>query len=141
MATRSNIAMCYPDGSVRSVYAHWDGYPSGVGKTLLDHYSDEDKLIALLDLGDISSLGPEIGLRNSFERPDPYFTVFYGRDRGEENTSAKTYTDVDDFLTRSISCVDYVYLYDGGKWRCFDNDGNELDLSKEINEEIEQVND
>ena len=92
-------------------------------------------------LVDISSLGPEIGLRNSFERPDPYFTVFYGRDRGEENTNAKTYTDIDNFLTNTSTAVDYVYLYDGGKWRCFENDGEELDLSKEIDKEIEQVDD
>ena len=137
MSTKANIAMCYPDGSVRSVYVHWDGYPSGVGQTLLDHYSDEDKLIALLDWGDISSLGPEIGLRNSFQNPDPYFTVFYGRDRGEENTNARTHKDIDNFLTNALPHVDYVYLYDGGKWRCFENDGEELDILKEINEETE----
>ena len=27
MATRSNIAYKTPEGKIRSVYAHWDGYP------------------------------------------------------------------------------------------------------------------
>ena len=33
MATRSNIAYKTPEGKIRSVYAHWDGYPARNGET------------------------------------------------------------------------------------------------------------
>ena len=36
MATRSLIAVQNADGTFLSIYCHWDGYPSGVGKDLLN---------------------------------------------------------------------------------------------------------
>ena len=36
MATRSRIGVELPHGDVLSVYCHWDGYPTGVGKDLLN---------------------------------------------------------------------------------------------------------
>lgn len=40
MATRSRIAVEVNEGNVISVYCHWDGYPEGVGKQLLDIFPD-----------------------------------------------------------------------------------------------------
>lgn len=57
MSTRSRIAMIYEDDTVKSIYCHFDGYPSGVGKTLTNHYINPEKVKALMELGDISSLG------------------------------------------------------------------------------------
>ena len=57
MGTRSIIAKRDGD-AVRAIYCHWDGYPSGVGATLLEHYQDPEKIDRLLTLGDISGLGP-----------------------------------------------------------------------------------
>jgi hypothetical protein len=37
MSTRSRIAIENQNGSVTSVYCHFDGYISGVGKTLEKH--------------------------------------------------------------------------------------------------------
>jgi len=34
MSTNSTIGVLLPSGEVKSVYCHWDGYPSGVGKDL-----------------------------------------------------------------------------------------------------------
>lgn len=137
MSTHASVAMCQPDGSVKSVYVHFDGYPAYVGKILLDHYSDENKLTALLDLGSISCLGPEIGSSNSFENPDSRFCLFYGRDRGEKNTAARTHIDVDDFLTNDTFYTNYRYVYSDGKWRCFKSDGEELDLSEAIGQSVQ----
>ena len=36
MATRSRIGVELPHGDVLSVYCHWDGYRTGVGKDLLN---------------------------------------------------------------------------------------------------------
>lgn len=107
MATRSTIALEFADGTVGQVYCHWDGYLSNNGKILLNHYMDPFKVRELIDLGDISSLGEEIGVKHPFDAPGLYnspeniaykeqygnMTKFYGRDRGEQNVKARYYRD------------------------------------------------
>jgi hypothetical protein len=55
MATRSNIAYKTPEGKIRSVYAHYDGYPENNGKILIDNYDTTEKVAALVALGSIST--------------------------------------------------------------------------------------
>ena len=55
MATRSRIGIENEDGTVSSVYCHWDGYPSGNGRTLVEYYSDREKVKELIALGSIST--------------------------------------------------------------------------------------
>lgn len=62
MATRSLIG--YQDKTTKqitSIYCHWDGYPKGVGVTLLEHYNTKKKLKELFKKGDMSSLGDTVG--------------------------------------------------------------------------------
>lgn len=54
-------------GQVRFVYCHFDGYPKGVGKTLVEHYRDRETVEELLALGGLSILGDGIGERHSFD--------------------------------------------------------------------------
>lgn len=98
MATRSTISIVdvkTSKGKGRQIYSHWDGYPSGVGKTLLEHYQDADKVKQLIDLGNISSLREEIeileGVKHDFDSPQENITIAYGRDRGEEDQQAKEF--------------------------------------------------
>jgi len=111
MATRSTIALEFADGTIGQVYCHWDGYLQHNGKILLENYMDPFKLRDLIDLGDISSLGAEIGVKHPFDNPgmfgtpayqaykDQYgdMTKFYGRDRGEFGTDAKYFKDFADY--------------------------------------------
>lgn len=87
MATRSRIGIENEDGTVSSVYCHWDGYPDNNGKILLSNYTDREKAEELIALGSISSLGksiaPNPGLDHSFKKPQDDVTVAYHRDRGE----------------------------------------------------------
>ena len=78
MATRSRIAIELPDGSVESIYCHWDGYPEGNGRTLLDHYTLPEKVQDLINLGSISSLAPTLEPegKHSFDRR-LFFKVSY----------------------------------------------------------------
>lgn len=46
MSTRSIIASITEDGKYKAIYCQYDGYPEGVGQTLLDHYNDQDKIDA-----------------------------------------------------------------------------------------------
>jgi len=96
---------------VKSIYLHWDGYPSGAGRTLLDHWTNGGRILELLDLGDLSVLGKIIGEKHDFDRhmgvygEDTYMTehtpqgkgwcLAYGRDRGEEDVSAKVHPFAD----------------------------------------------
>lgn len=41
---------------VLEIYHHWDGYPDGVGKTLLKQYNDYNTILNLLLGGDASSI-------------------------------------------------------------------------------------
>ena len=69
MATRSTIAMKTPEGKIRAIYCHWDGYIDHNGKILIGNYTDPAKVKALIDLGDISSLREEVGEKHTF-RPE-----------------------------------------------------------------------
>jgi hypothetical protein len=130
MATRSTIALEFADDTVQQVYCNWDGYIDYNGKILQEHYSDPFKLRDLIDLGYISSLGPEIGEKHSFDNPykfgtDAYFaeqnirknfTTFYGRDRGETGVEARRYKNYEDYL-KNARFQEYNYiLRRDGKW-------------------------
>lgn len=119
MATHSTIGRYNNDGSVTSIYCHWDGYPAGVGAVLTKHYTDDAKIDALLALGDISSLGNEIGERHDFDsREHDEWTTAYGRDRGETDVAKMIHSSLGEwFRSRSGSGCEYAYLWDGGAWR------------------------
>ena len=54
MATRSRIGLQLSDDSILSVYHHWDGYPSWLGRILETHYNTKEKVSELIDGGDMS---------------------------------------------------------------------------------------
>lgn len=132
MGTRSFIGEQRPDGTVRAVYCHWDGYPSYVGKMLRDAYTESAKVSALLDLGDLSSLGPEPGERHDFnDRSHPEWCTAYGRDRGETGVDPTSVQGVEDFIrVGGQRGCDWVYLWQGDRWRCWSivGDVSEFDL-------------
>jgi len=126
MATRGRIGIMNDDGTVLSIYCHWDNYLSHTGKILLNHYQDESKIRELMALGDISSLGAEIGEKHPFDSPgfgnpaaDEYRQLYghmcnaYGRDRGEKNTGAKLSRNVAGFEFLS---EEFNYLFAEGQW-------------------------
>ena len=153
MATRSTIALEYANGQVDQVYCHWDGYLDHNGKILLEHYKDPFKVQLLMDLGDISSLGSDVGEQHSFDNPFPYgsaeynaeverrqgITTFYGRDRGETGTGAKRFADFADYKKEhQYEEYEYILRTDGNWYVCQYGKGYEL-LSEAIrNEELER---
>jgi hypothetical protein len=128
MATRSTIALEFADGTVQQVYCHWDGYLSNNGKLLLENYSNPFTLRELIDLGDISSLRTTIGVKHAFSQfetkmsSEDYdklygeMTTFYGRDRGETGTGAKSFKDFADYK-ENFCHEEYAYiLRKDGNW-------------------------
>ena len=131
MGTRSRIGVMHGD-KCKSVYAHWDGYLSGVGATLQEHY-DSAKANHLVALGDISSLDSQIGEQHEFDCPHAYgsierevwetnfgdMTTFYGRDRGEKNADFQVSHDFAQFLELvDGSGAEYFYIMKDGVWYC-----------------------
>lgn len=43
-------------GEYMEIYHHWDGYPDGVGETLLTEFNDYDSILNLMLMGDMSSI-------------------------------------------------------------------------------------
>lgn len=135
MSTRSRIGMKMPDGTIKSIYCHWDGYPEGVGKVLEKYYNDPKKIEELLDLGDISSLGShydeEISKadwkkfddisspeeREAFIKKAEKCTVAY-KDR-DENSPIEAKIDEDEisYIGRvGRCCEEYGYLFKQDYW-------------------------
>lgn len=132
MSTRSLIAIKQENGSVKSIYCHYDGYPEGVGSTLLDHYRTVEKVNELLELGPISCLGEHVAplvefekhkntgemVKHSFDSPHDNVTVAYHRDRGEAYSPPKIWGNADEMLKNAFEefWADYCYLFDSGNW-------------------------
>jgi len=125
MATRSRIGMEMPNGKVKSIYCHWDGYPEGVGATLQEHYVDPAKVEALIALGDISVLSENVAprggqerSRHSFQNPVEGETIAYHRDRGESFFPPRVDASVDAFSRSDIEDYGYVFTQ-SGEWKTF----------------------
>lgn len=118
MSTHSTIIERIADGTYRGIYCHFDGYPKGVGATLLQHYADPAKVSALIDLGDISQLGervaPTPGSGHTSGKAEPGVTVAYARDRGE--TGVEPTTRATPEAVNAVFGNDFIYVFEGGKW-------------------------
>ena len=121
MSTRSHVGISTIEEGinyVKYVYCHFDGYTiNGVGQMLFEHYKDEEKVKELISLGDISflekNINPSKDSNHSFDTPEKDVTVFYHRDRGdEENKPYKIY----DFQYYPDKMIEYVYLFENGEW-------------------------
>jgi hypothetical protein len=127
MGTRSRIGVMHGD-KLKSVYCHWDGYLSNNGKILQAHY-DSAKANHLVSLGDLSSLGTDIGQKHEFDCPHNYNTpeflawqeakngmcTFYGRDRDETGVDFTVDQSYAEFLSKDYD-YEYYYIMNDGVW-------------------------
>ena len=115
MGTRSNIGYINDEGKIRAAYCHYDGYLEHNGRILLDYYTDAAKVKELVELGDMSFLGSKIhptpGSGHDFDNNEDGVTVFYGRDRGENDVAPVTYDSVSKWVNRKDSWEEYYYLF------------------------------
>jgi hypothetical protein len=126
MATRSRIAIENENGSVTSIYCHYDGYPEHNGAILQEHYTDHEKVKKLIALGDISILSHEVdipeGVEHSFETPVKGITVAYHRDRGDD-FHQKSNASVNEFFNGDIQEYGYCFTA-AGEWLAKSASGN-----------------
>jgi hypothetical protein len=144
MATRSRIGIQKEDGSVTSIYCHWDGYPDHNGKILLSNYTEREKVEELIALGSISSLRKDIapapGSDHSFEKPQEDVTIAYHRDRGEDFNEARVNESVAAYLADDNE--EYGYLFTkAGEWKVSEHGGDFKSVTDILNgvDEEEEV--
>ena len=106
MSTRSEIAVEYSDGSIKSIYCHSDGYLSYNGVCLNTYYNTKEKAESIIEQGDCSILKQTIDKSR-----------FYNTWRNE-NTKAKTFNSEYAFMKyfQSDIFAEYIYLFKNGKW-------------------------
>jgi hypothetical protein len=125
MATRSRIGIQLKEGSVLSVYCHWDGYPEFNGKKLKEHFGSYEQAAELIDGGDISSLWTDTDWQNM--KMEDRRTLYYA-ERGEEDQDVEPnlHNSFQSFISSvNDSWCDYAYLFTNGEWKCYTPKGNE----------------
>ena len=61
MSTHAQIAFCDKTTlEIASIYCHFNGYLGGIGKVLLEHWSDPAKLRKLIAQGGLTGLGKSL---------------------------------------------------------------------------------
>lgn len=121
MGTRSNIQVEIAPGKSLAIYAHWDGYPSHMGKMLLNHYNTQEKAEELVRLGDVSSVKPTLDQ-----------CQFYKRDRKESGDEIEPH-EVDTFKISHIKQgQEWQYQFTKGRWFVDCNTGNFQMLTQEL---------
>ena len=100
MSTNGTIIVQRPGtNEFSSIYTHWDSYPAHYGPILLENYNTYDKVVELIELGQLSEL-----------HSTPDACVSYHRWRGEDkniNVSSNLNDHTD---------MEYAYLFRDGAW-------------------------
>ena len=118
MSTRSTINVQTTEG-IKSIYCHWDGYSEHHMPILTESYNTQEKVEALISLGNLSSLHKSIDCPegHSFSNPIKGYCVFYGRDRQEENQEYKIFKSI-----KEVHRQEYNYFFIDGKWSVEEGD-------------------
>jgi len=124
MGTRSRIGLELADGSILSVYCHWDGYPEFNGVKLVEHFNSYEKVAELIDGGDISALWTNAGFSNETL---PTTGPLYYSTRGE-NCPPRLDATLTDYLLHENN-EEFAYLFTRyNKWVCYNM--NQFDDTK-----------
>ena len=113
MATRSRIGLELSDGSILSVYHHFDGYESWLGRILKTHYNSKELAAELIDGGDMSSAWTNAGFNNETVTQGP---LYYSQ-RGD-NCPPRIDADLCEYLLPDNS-EEYAYVFRNGEWVCY----------------------
>ena len=126
MGTRSRIGLQLKD-QIISVYHHWDGYPEWLGVTLNKKFNTREKVVELIDGGDMSSCDSEYGWDynyvNGEEVKREVSAPTYYSERGED-APPKISESITDYLDQTENTDgEYAYLFNNGERTCYDMGG------------------
>jgi len=127
MSTRSRVGLELADGSILSIYSHYDGYPEWAGRILRTHYNTREKVEALVDGGDVSCLWTDEGFYTSEGKTQRgYYGPLHYAYRGEE-CPPRLDADLAEYLYPDNS-EEYAYVFRNGEWVCYNM--NQFDDTK-----------
>ena len=123
MATRSRIGLQLKDGSILSIYQHWDGYPEWTGRILETHYPEFHDAAFLIDGGDCSSIwtkdrwtGKQLAPYVTEQKEAEEYGPQYYSQRGED-CPPRLDKNLEEFLENG---EEYGYVYVANKgWSCY----------------------
>ena len=103
MSTNSVVAYLRRDGSIVSSYVHYDGYETGVGMTLLEHYNSDELAERVSSAGYFSSLSEDMS---------------ESLGKSVHTTEADEFASMEEFeeYLMENSHLEFGYLWTGGKW-------------------------
>ena len=86
-----------------TIYHHWDGYPEGVGETLVNKFNDYDTILNLLCGGDASSINGDTIVQYCAWIGEAWNDAYGGVLPKQSNTEPSV-------------TEEYAYLFKDGKW-------------------------
>jgi hypothetical protein len=127
MSTRGRVGLELADGSILSVYHHYDSYPEWLGRILNTHYNTKEKAAELIDGGDMSSCWTNERWTNDLldRHKEEYGPQYYSQ-RGEDSPP-RLDSDLCEYLLPDNS-EEYAYVFRNGEWVCYNM--NQFDDSK-----------
>ena len=116
MSTNARIGLQQADGSILSVYHHWDGYPEWLGVTLKEQYNTKKNIVDLIDGGNMSSCWSDNVYDNEKQewvKRDPA-PEYYGGD----SEAPRLDGNFDEYAENADSGEEFLYVYND-KWEAF----------------------
>jgi hypothetical protein len=129
MATRGRIGLELSDGSILSVYHHWDSYPEWLGRILKTHYNSKELAAELISGGDMSCCWTDERWSNDLldRHKEEYGPQYYSQ-RGED-CPPRLDANLNEYLGNG---EEYAYLFRNGEWVCYDLHDNHHNKPKLI---------
>ena len=105
------------DGSILSIYSHYDNYPEWSGRILRTHYNTREKVEALVDSGDVSCLWTDSGFYTSEGKTQRgYYGPLHYSERGED-CPPHLDKNLEEYLSDG---EEYAYVYTkNNEWVCY----------------------
>ena len=117
MSTNGRIAIKHQDGTLVSVYHHWDSYPEWLGVTLEKKFNTKESIEKLISGGDMSSCDSDTDWnRNQLKKSKPC----YYSERGE-CCPPRTSKSIKELI--EINCgQEFAYVFDvtTNKWQAYE---------------------
>ena len=115
MATRALIGYLDEDRNFTCTYNHYDGYPEGLGKSLLNHYDTNEKAKQIANTGYISSVDDDGTIDSKYDEPANKMKLNGDWEDAKEEMAGK----VDEYGGN----YGYIWFEGEGAWTTLKNHG------------------
>lgn len=122
MPTGCAIGLKGRTGTVMAIRCHFEGYPSGVGRCLYRSYAIEERVRALIELGEIFSIGSYLSKDELPQDANPDdFVNAYSSDQNNDISHIVVYPNKKRYTESALDELnaDYLYLFEDGRWMIY----------------------